>query len=79
MIVLMRTVKVHQAKTNFSRLLGLVEAGEEVLVQRGDVPVAKIVPYHSASHARRAGRWRGQIWIAGDFDEIPEGFEDYTG
>jgi prevent-host-death family protein len=35
---------VHQAKTQFSRLLKEAEAGEEVIVMRGSIPVAKIVP-----------------------------------
>src|SRR5271165_4611764 len=33
---------VHQAKTNFSRILKEVEAGQEVIVMRGKKPVAKI-------------------------------------
>lgn len=33
---------VHQAKTNLSRILKQVEAGEEVIVMRGKKPVAKI-------------------------------------
>jgi prevent-host-death family protein len=35
---------VHQAKTQFSRLLREVEAGKEVIVTRGKKPVAKLVP-----------------------------------
>ena len=33
---------VHQAKTNFSRILREVEAGKEVIVMRGKKPVARI-------------------------------------
>jgi prevent-host-death family protein len=33
---------VHQAKTNFSRILREVEAGKEVIVTRGKKPVARI-------------------------------------
>lgn len=74
----MKRVKVHEAKTNFSKLLGLVEAGEEVIVQRGEKPVARIVPFAAPDRGRKAGRLRGQIWMADDFDEIPPGFEDYV-
>lgn len=42
------TVKVHQAKTNLSALLVRVEAGEEIIVARGDRPVAKLVPLRPA-------------------------------
>ena len=38
------TVTVHEAKTHLSRILHVVETGEEVLVCRGKQPVAKIVP-----------------------------------
>ena len=75
----MKPVKMHEAKTHFSKLIGLVEEGEEVVVQRGDVPVAKIVPYHAAGQRRTAGALKGQIAIAEDFDEIPAGFEDLVG
>ncbi len=75
----MKRVKVHEAKTNFSKLLGLVEAGEEVVVQRGERPVARLVPFATSDRPRKAGRFRGQIRMAGDFDEIPPGFEDYVG
>lgn len=74
----MRTVKVHEAKTHFSKLLHAVEDGEEVLVKRGDKPVAKIVPYEpSERRARRFGSLKGQIRIADDFDEIPPEFDEY--
>ena len=68
---------MHEAKTNFSKLIGLVEAGEEVVVQRGDIPVAKIVPYETSGHARKAGALKGRIEIAEDFDAIPAEFEAY--
>ena len=34
---------VHQAKTNLSKLLKEAEAGQEVIITRGKVPVAKLV------------------------------------
>ena len=37
------TYTVHQAKTNLSRLLKEVEAGHEVIIARGKVPVARLV------------------------------------
>ena len=38
------TCTIHQAKTHLSRLLQQVEMGEEVVVCRGKLPVAEIVP-----------------------------------
>ena len=37
----MTTVNVHEAKTNLSRLLAQVEAGEEVVIARNGKPVAR--------------------------------------
>ena len=39
----MATVNVHEAKTQLSRLLAQVEAGEEVTIARNGKPVARLV------------------------------------
>lgn len=41
-------VNVGQAKTDLSRLLARVEAGEEVEIARNGVPVARLVPVDPA-------------------------------
>jgi prevent-host-death family protein len=38
----MAVVKIHEAKTNLSRLIARVEAGEEIIIARDDKPVAKL-------------------------------------
>ncbi len=40
----MAVVTVHAAKTNLSQLLERAESGEEIIIARGQVPVAKLVP-----------------------------------
>jgi prevent-host-death family protein len=56
---------VHQAKTQFSRLLKEVEAGKEVIVTRGKKPVAKLVPVDpppaTAVPFRMMGAFRGKV------------------
>ncbi len=56
---------VHQAKTQFSRLLKEAEAGKEVVVMRGKKPVAKIVAIEGTQNAktpfRLMGAYRGKI------------------
>lgn len=37
-------VKIHEAKTNFSRLIEAALAGEDVVIARGDKPVVRLVP-----------------------------------
>ena len=49
----MQSVKIHEAKTHLSRLLAAVEAGEEITITRGDVPVAKLVPFPKPSKKPR--------------------------
>lgn len=38
----MKSVTTHEAKTQLSRLLAEVEAGEEITIRRGNVPIAKL-------------------------------------
>lgn len=44
----MTVVTIHKAKTELSKLLARVEAGEEIVIARGDEPIAKLVPLPSA-------------------------------
>lgn len=65
-------VNVHKAKTELSRLLEAVEAGEEVVIARAGRPVARLVPL--PADARTPGRLAGKISIAADFDApLPSG------
>jgi prevent-host-death family protein len=68
-LVHLNSVNVSEAKTHLSRLLERVERGEEIVIARAGVPVAKLVPWASATHRRgMLGRYRGQIWMSDDFD-----------
>lgn len=64
----MEEVTVHEAKTHLSKLLKRVEAGESLLIKRGDVPVARLIPVEMKRSPRRWGQYAGQIEIADDFD-----------
>jgi prevent-host-death family protein len=63
-------INVHEAKTRFSELLRRVEQGEEIVIARDGHPVARLVGMPTV--VRTPGRWRGQIRIAPDFDDLPE-------
>jgi prevent-host-death family protein len=67
---------VHEAKTHFSKLLDKMLAGEEVIITRSGEPLAKLVPVQRKKKPN-FGWARGTFTIPEDFDEIPEGFEDY--
>ncbi len=64
----MTTVTIHQAKTQLSRLIAAVEAGEEVVIARGKVPAAKLVPF-APLPKRMPGLWKGKIDIGPEFFE----------
>ncbi len=67
---------MHEAKTHFSKLLDKMLAGEEVIITRSGEPLAKLVPVQRKKKPN-FGWARGTFTIPEDFDEIPEGFEDY--
>ena len=69
----MKTVTVHAAKTHLSRLIATVEAGEEVVIARGRVPVVRLVPVRAEKSRRRFGAFRGRARVsAAFFASLPE-------
>ena len=51
----MLTVNIHQAKTQFSRLVDLAANGEEIIIAKSGKPVARLVPYTPKGAVRRPG------------------------
>ena len=65
-------VNVHEAKTQLSRLLARVEAGEEVVIARRGEPVARLVGCKPRAR-RQPDILRGKFVIpASFFDSLPE-------
>jgi len=65
-------VTIHAAKTNLSKLIEQAHAGEEVVIARGDVPVARLVPIVERMPTRQAGTLRGLIKVTDAFfDPLP--------
>lgn len=69
-------VNVHEAKTTLSRLLARVEAGEEIVIARGSVPVAKLVPVAFERPKKRQLGWLAHEVPAGSGDILSHGFWD---
>lgn len=69
----MKTVNIHEAKTQLSRLVADVEAGEEVVLARAGRPVARLVRLGGAPAKRRFGAMKGRA-AAGDafFEDLPD-------
>jgi len=67
------TVNIHEAKTNFSKLLQRVLNGEEVIIARAGKPVAVLSPVASPLTRRIPGNDAGKVIITPAFDEpLPE-------
>lgn len=64
----MTKVNIHQAKTQFSRLVDLAADGEEVIITERGKPIARLVPYVTKGAVRRPGSMRGKIRIKRNFD-----------
>ena len=61
-------VSIHTAKTHLSRLVARAEAGEEIIIARGNKPVAKLVPI-APKGQRRFGAMKGMFTIGPEFFE----------
>jgi prevent-host-death family protein len=72
-------VTITEAKTQLSQLIARVGAGEEIVIRRGQRPVAKIVAYSPERKPRVPGALKGQIWMSEDFDEPDEEIERLFG
>jgi prevent-host-death family protein len=77
-----QTVGIGEAKTNFSKLVRRAEAGEEIVVRRGQEPVARIVPLKKRGGVRGFGSMKGEIKLPSDEEwkkmdkEVAQMFEE---
>jgi prevent-host-death family protein len=62
-----KMVNVHAAKTQLSRLLERVEAGEEVIIARAGKPVARLVPLATDKPPRQPGQLKGRLHVPDSF------------
>lgn len=69
-------VNIYDAKTNLSKLLERVEAGEEIVIARNGRPIARLVPERRRREPRKPGGWEGRIWMSEDFDAPDPELED---
>jgi prevent-host-death family protein len=62
---------ISEAAIELSELIDAAAKGEEVLISKAGVPVAKLVHYTGAMGRRMPGALKGRIVIHEDFDELP--------
>jgi prevent-host-death family protein len=65
----MSIINIHAAKTQLSKLLDVVAAGEEVIIAKAGKPVARLVPTQGVKQPRRLGTLAGKLHIPDDFDD----------
>ncbi len=59
---------IHEAKTQLSRIVARVEAGEEIVISRDGHPVAKVVRLGASVRRSKRGSLRGKVAFADDWD-----------
>jgi len=70
---------ISQAKAELSALIAKVQKGDEVILAKAGKPIARIVPYRGAAGPRKPGSMAGKIWIAPDFDVLPDDIAEAFG
>jgi antitoxin (DNA-binding transcriptional repressor) of toxin-antitoxin stability system len=70
----MEIVTTHKAKTELSKLLARAEAGEEIIIARGDKPIAFLGPISALSKRdRKPGSWKGKFTVPDSaFEPLPD-------
>ena len=66
----MRTVNIHEAKTQLSRLVELAAQGDSFVIAKAGKPLVKVSALDppAAHQQRRLGFLSGQIQVPADFD-----------
>jgi len=63
---------ISQARAELSSLIEEALKGNEVILVRFGKPVARLVAYRGPLRPRQPGAMAGEIWIAPDFDVLPD-------
>jgi prevent-host-death family protein len=70
---------ISEAKAELSALIEMVLKGNEVIIAKAGKPVARMIAYRGPTGPRRPGSMAGEIWIAPDFDTLPEDMAEAFG
>ncbi len=77
----MQTVTIQEAQSHLTEIIDRLSLGDEVVITRDARPVATIraMPPTAPRKQRQLGTLKGSVlFMAPDFDAIPEGFEEYV-
>ena len=70
----MKSVNIHEAKTNLSKLVAQAAKGEPFIIAKAGRPLVKVVALDAPSPAkvRRLGFMSGHLKVPDDFDRMGE-------
>ena len=75
----MQAISVEEAQLHLPEILDKLPPGEEIVITRDSKPVAILRATPTRRKPRQLGTLKGSVlYMAPDFDAIPEGFEDYV-
>jgi prevent-host-death family protein len=63
---------ISEAKAELSALIEAVQNGNEVIIAKAGKPVARLVAMRGPTRPRTPGSMAGEIWMAPDFDNLPD-------
>ncbi len=61
-------VTIREAEKSFSALIDRVQGGEEIVIDEGGQPVARLVPANPAGEDRKPGSAQGLFVVPEDFN-----------
>ena len=68
----MRTVNIHEAKTNLSRLVDAAAKGEPFIIAKAGKPLVKVVPIDAPPAPKRFDFMAGEFTVPDDFDTMDQ-------
>jgi antitoxin (DNA-binding transcriptional repressor) of toxin-antitoxin stability system len=70
----METINIHKAKTNLPSLIERVLKGEKIVIADREKSLVSLSKTETKLGKRIGGQFKGQVWMADDFDVLPKKF-----
>ena len=70
--VAMRTINIHEAKKQLSKLVDQAAQGDSFVIARAGKPLVKVAALDAPAELQRLGFLKGEIDVSDDFDRMGE-------
>ncbi len=67
---------ISEAKAHFSAIVDEASEGQTFVICRAGRPLVVVSRYRVKAPKRRPNSLKGKIWMADDFDAMPDGFAE---